>query len=82
MPWVRARAASSWLRPSITATTPDRRRVAAPLRNDTIMATHSAPMMRAKSKLFDDWLRSRTEAVRVPLAAAVGIGAFGGLAVR
>jgi ATP-binding cassette subfamily C protein CydD len=53
--------------------------IAALARNDSIMATHSAPMPRATSKALDAWLRSRAKAVRVPLAVAIGIGAFGGL---
>jgi hypothetical protein len=45
------------------------------------MISHSAPMTRAISGPLDIWLRSRTNAVRVPLAVVIGIGAFGALAV-
>ena len=43
------------------------------------MALHSAPIPRATAKALDAWLRSRAKEVRLPLTAAIGIGAFGGL---
>ncbi len=43
------------------------------------MATHSAPLPRTTAKALDAWLRTRARAVRLPLTAAIGIGAFGGL---
>jgi ATP-binding cassette, subfamily C, bacterial CydD len=43
------------------------------------MATHSVPIPRATAKALDAWLRSRAKAVRLPLTAAIAIGACGGL---
>jgi ATP-binding cassette, subfamily C, bacterial CydD len=43
------------------------------------MAAHSAPIPRATAKALDAWLRSRAKSVRLPLTAAIGIGACGGL---
>lgn len=43
------------------------------------MAAHSPPLPRATSKALAAWLRSRANAVRLPLAVAIGIGACGGL---
>ena len=43
------------------------------------MATYSAPIPRAAAKALDAWLRSRAKAARLPLTAAIGIGAFGGV---
>ncbi|MGE4480192.1 thiol reductant ABC exporter subunit CydD [Acidocella sp.] len=43
------------------------------------MATHNAPLPRAQSKKLDGWLRARASRLRLPLAAAVGLGALGGL---
>jgi ATP-binding cassette subfamily C protein CydD len=44
-----------------------------------LMAAHSAPIPRATAKALDAWLRSRAKFVRLPLTAAIGIGACGGL---
>ena len=36
-------------------------------------------MPRATAKALDAWLRTRAKAVRLPITAAIGVGAFGGL---
>ena len=43
------------------------------------MAIHSAPLPRATAKALDAWLRGRAKAARLPLTAAIGLGACGGL---
>src|ERR1700761_5190731 len=58
---------------------PGRQRAVHPVRNDEFMAIHSAPLPRATAKALDAWLRNRAKAVRLPLTAAIGIGACGGL---
>lgn len=43
------------------------------------MAGPGAPMPRATGKALDAWLRQRARQVRIPLGAAIGLGAIGGL---
>lgn len=43
------------------------------------MAGPGAPMPRATGKALDAWLRQRANQVRIPLGAAIGLGALGGL---
>ena len=43
------------------------------------MSTHAAPMPRATGKALERWLRRQSGDARLPLAAAIGAGAFGGV---